>query len=418
MEQQCTYKRLLVISNAAINDTDSNGRTLRNLLLGWDREKLAQFCTYGTPDLSLLASCYQVRDGDALRAFIKGKSYGGLVQDLTAPSVETVANRRIRKSPATALFRELIWRGAAWKSRFLSWVAEFEPEAILVFMGDSSYLMELAMEVAGKHQIPFVVYSCENYYFKDFNYITRSPSLLYGLLHQIYVRTVRRLAERAARFVFISEALMHCYLQEFPNISADYIMTASSMQPCRKANGTRITYAGNLGLGRHKPLIEIGNVLQQIDPELKITLFGRFPDAEIERQIKACQGIDYRGFVPYETVVAAIHDSRLLIHVEDDEPYRLKDLKYAFSTKISDCVASGVPLFCYAPKELPFTAFLKETQCAIVAHESDELLGKLRTALFDEMLRAETSKYARKTADLFFSSQKNTAKFKTLIDNL
>ena len=37
------YPRLLIISNECLSSVSSNGRTLRNLLIGWPKEKLAQF---------------------------------------------------------------------------------------------------------------------------------------------------------------------------------------------------------------------------------------------------------------------------------------------------------------------------------------------------------------------------------------
>ena len=37
------YPRVLIVSNECLSPNTSNGRTLRNFLLGWPRERLAQF---------------------------------------------------------------------------------------------------------------------------------------------------------------------------------------------------------------------------------------------------------------------------------------------------------------------------------------------------------------------------------------
>ncbi len=411
------YKRLLIVSNAAVNDGDSNGRTIKSLIQGWDREKLAQFYTYGTPDFSTVQNCYRVTDGEALRSFLKRKAYGGkMVFSEQAVSVPVSEKKKTRKTPLTMLLRESVWRFGRWRSQaFRDWIDDFAPEAVFVFMGDSSFLLNIAMDIARDRNIPLYVYSCENYYFKDFNYITKHPSLFYAVFHRKYVKTVRRLAKEAERFVFISEALQNCYRKEFPDIRTDFIMTGSSLRGLTAQNGSMITYAGNLGIGRHKPLLAVANALQCIDPTLRLTLFGKLPNDQVAEEIKACPGIDYRGLVPYSQVVEVIEDSRLLLHVEHNDPFYLKDLQYAFSTKIADCVSSGVPFFCYAPAELPFTDFLKENDCAFVVHDSMALEDGLKTALFDVLARAQKQVNAKRTAEIYFDGTCNAEKFRQII---
>lgn len=413
-------KKLLIISNAAVTDSESNGRTIKNLINGWDKEKLAQFCTYGNPDLNTVPNCYRVTDSQALKSLLKFRAFGGVVaeKDISQAAGENSSQNRkkVRKTPFSMLLRELVWSLGLLESKsFKNWLDEFNPEAVFVFMGDSSFLLNIAMDIAKKKNIPLFVYSCENYYFKDFNYLTKRKSLFYALMHYKYVKTVKKLSRKAKSFMFISEALMDCYKREFPNISADFIMTASELKDLEIKNGNLITYAGNLGIGRHKALIEIGNALQGIDKSLKISLYGKFPNSQIETETLSCEGIAYKGLVPYSEVVEAIQNSRLLIHTEYNDDFYLKDLKYAFSTKISDCITSGVPFFCYAPKELPFTDFLKKNDCAFVAHNNDELTETLKTALSDKEKRQEKVNNAKKTAEKYFNADKNTEKFRCIV---
>lgn len=416
------YKRLLIVSNAALSLSESNGRTLSNFVSGWDKSKLAQFYTYGEPDFDVCSNYYKVSDGDALKSLLKFKPFGGPVEPPKSSPEQTArpsggARKKVKKTPTTALLREFVWSRAAWKKRaFKKWLDDFAPEIVLVFMGDSSFLSRIAMEIAEKRRVPLVLYSCENYYFKEYNYITKKKSFAYRLFHRAYKKTTRALTKQTKRCVFISEALMNCYQTEFPTIRADYVMTASGLRGLEPAaDGTLITYAGNLGVGRDKPLIEIGDALQKIDPNLKIALYGRFPSREIEERILACPGVDYRGFVPYSEVVSAIQNSRLLVHVETDDPFYRVDLRHAFSTKISDCVASGAPFFCYAPKTYPFVEFLTKNGCAIVASEKSELVERLKIALFDDAERARAVKNAGETADRYFDLQKNRAKFQRIL---
>lgn len=414
------YKKLLIISNAAISDSNSNGRTIKNLIYGWDKLKLAQFYTYGNPDFDVCDNYYRVSDNEALKSFIKLKSFGGKTENINITTVakQKSQSKKIKKTPLKSLLREIVWGTNAWnKQNFKKWVDDFSPEVIFLFMGDTSFLLNIAMDIAKKKNIPLIVYSCENYYFKNYNYLTKKKSFIYTVFHKKYVRTVKRLSNVAESFVFISEALMNCYKNEFPHIEADFIMTASGLQDLKPNSGSLITYAGNLGIGRHKALIEIGNALQEIDKSLKITLFGKSPNKEIGDMLVNCEGIDYKGLVPYSEVISAIQNSKIVIHTEYKDEFYIEDLKYAFSTKISDCVSSGVPFFCYASRKLPFTDFLIDNKCAIITESKDELAEKLKVILFDENERELLIANAKVTAQKYFNQNRNLEKFRDIISN-
>lgn len=412
------YKRLLVISNAAMSQSESNGRTLRNFLIGWDKTKLAQFYTYGTPDFSVCSNYYKVSDIDALKSVLHFKAYGGIQnpEENVAVIDSEVLKKKARKTPLSACLREVVWEIGKWRGmQYRKWIENFSPQIILVFMGDSSFLLNSAMNIAKQFKASLIVYSCEDYYFKKHNYITRKQSLAFRLFHKRYIKTVRVLADTAKECIFISEDLMNRYKTEFPMMSVHYVMTASELYGLKVENGNQITYAGNLGIGRHKALLEIADALQSIDRSLNISLYGRFPNKEIENDILSSKGIEYKGFVTYMEVVEAIRKSRLLIHVESDEEYFINDSKYAFSTKISDCISSGVPFFCYASEKMFFTKFLNNKKCAIVVHNKKEIIEKLSEALNDQNIRIEVSSNAKIVANEYFNILKNVSKFQKIL---
>ena len=57
-------KRLLLLANNPLSDSNSNGRTLKNFFSPEDREFLAQIYLQGTPDLSACSRFFRVSDGE------------------------------------------------------------------------------------------------------------------------------------------------------------------------------------------------------------------------------------------------------------------------------------------------------------------------------------------------------------------
>ena len=73
--------RVLIVSNECLAENSSNGRTLRNFLLGWPKENLAQFYTKpGVPDFSVCTRYYRVTDADVLRSLKRPHTVKGRVE--------------------------------------------------------------------------------------------------------------------------------------------------------------------------------------------------------------------------------------------------------------------------------------------------------------------------------------------------
>ena len=62
-----------------------------------------------------------------------------------------------------------------------------------------------------------------------------------------------------------------------------------------------------------------------------------------------------------------------MLHLEGFDKDYIKDCKYAFSTKISDYCALGVPFFTYGPKEISGVNFLYNHIPSYVAINKNEL---------------------------------------------
>ena len=385
-----TYPRMLVFSNDGFSRSSSNGRTLANLLTGWPRENLAQFClTNEDPDFAVCANIFRVTDGQALRA-LWGNAEGCLLQPAPQQFAASASGPRpsgqggIPRNTLTMLLRDFVWNTGRWKRcGFDNWVSDFAPELVLLQAGDTGFMHELAMRTAAKYHIPLAVYNSENYYFKDFDYFRDSglSAALYGFFHRRFQRQMRRLMAQGSCFLYSCDKLTRMYGAEFGREGHTVYTPASNIHHGAAKNGLfQVSYLGNLGLGRHLALIEVGEVLREIDPSLHVDIYGSASE-EIKAAFDTCPAVQFHGRVSYEMVQEIMAESSLLIHAEGKDPFTVEDLSCAFSTKIADCLGSGTPLLLYAPESIACSEYVREQDCAFYAANREELNAALLAAM-------------------------------------
>lgn len=376
--------KILIISNAAFSLKDSNGRNLARLLDCFPKEQKAQFFVYGEPDFNECLDYYQVSDKDALSSFLRREKKNGSKSACSTVITPTTAHRR-KKTPFRMLLREFVWRHGAWKNKYLhEWIDRVNPTVVLVVAGDNWFTLDLARSISIKKRIPIILYSTEEYPFKNYNYITKRPSLFYLFWRMKLLRGYKNIERFVKRGVFNSQDLADsysstyryrcCALFQFSDI--DWVANEEVVQK------PTVSYLGNLGLDRHKALIEVAEALMNISPDLTLDIYGRVTP-EIKKDLERCKNIRLFGFVTYERVVQVMHSSSLLVHAEHNDPFYNRDLKYAFSTKISDSISCGTPFMIYAPKCLVETSFLVKNKCAFVATSKETLIDVLKKGIYD-----------------------------------
>lgn len=398
--------RVLVLSNGALSQSDSNGRTVAMLLRNYKPSQLAQFYTYGIPDEKFCDRFYRVTDGEALRSFIYRGEYGGPSNNQASEDGPVREVKKKKKTPLKMLIREFIWKYGCWcRTNFWKWVDEFKPNIILINLGDNIFLPNLAIMVAKKYNIPIIVFSTEEYPFKKYNYITKKRSLFYWIfnkkLNSIYIE----LSKYVKKGYFNSPSLKREYEKRYsyPCYIAMNTSQVKWIDNAEKKGVTKVSYIGNLGINRHIPLIEIANAIANVCPGLKLDVYGRIPNNTVEAAFANCSNINYKGFVKYDDVEKIIHESTLLVHAESKDPFYVRDLKFAFSTKLADSISSGTPLLIYGDKTMAAIEFISEEKCAFVCTESSKLEEILKKALTDISARKYVLEHAKKTKIKYFN---------------
>lgn len=412
------HPRLLVISNDCISNVSSNGRTLRNFLLGWPMDRLAQFCIHSTePDYDTCCQYFCVSDQEALRSFFTWKCASGEMVSREKNNIKagTTGNR----NSVTMLIREVVWRSMLWAGKpFHQWLKSFSPEVILLQAGDCAFMLHIARTLAEKFNIPLVIYNSEAYIFKKNDYF-RSKGIMklgYYLFHPLLRKEFRKTIMRAGCSIYCCEKLKKEYDAAF-SLPSETIYTATEIVRAEEKHigNVEVAYLGNLGLDRHEGLVEIGNVLQKISPELKLQVYGRAPTLEVERVLNSCKGIEYHGLVPYSRVVEVMRKSDVLIHTESFDDFYREDLQYAFSTKIADSLACGNCFLLYAPENIACSEYLTHNNAAYVVTRKEDLLPTLELLCSDAQARRRYQSNAIELARVNHDAKKNALRFQKII---
>lgn len=109
-------------------------------------------------------------------------------------------------------------------------------------------------------------------------------------------------------------------------------------------------------------------------------------------------------------------DTDYLIHAESFEEYYKNDLKYAFSTKIADCLSSGHPFIVLAPEEVASSKYLKKYNAAFVISDFRNIKHELEKFIYDDKMRSRTISNALKCVEKNHNHKKNSILLKKILN--
>lgn len=396
------YPKVLLLANNALSLSNSNGRTLGNLFLNWPKNKLAQFCLMPSdPNWDLCDNYYCVSDKSALSSVLGIKNaIGRLVNSATSVS-QTCIRSRIAKTPLSMLLRNFVWKIGRWKQQgFYKWADKFAPDIICLAVGDSTFMLDLAVDLSKRYNAQLVLYNSESYYLKDVNFMRRGviSDIVYKWYLSGYRKSFVKLINSSSLTVYGNTTLQKDYLSVFKHRSIVLYNSTNVTYTEHVYNSTnpRFSYLGNLGLDRHKELIKISKVLNGIDSRFVLDIYGPVPNSVVEHELNQSESISYKGIVSYDQVIEIMHASDVLFHVESFDTDIVADLKYAFSTKIPDSLASGTPFVLYSHPSLTCSQYIKEHNCAWYIGQEEELEQSLKILLSshfeDEKIRANAKR--------------------------
>ena len=269
--------------------------------------------------------------------------------------------------------------------------------------------------------ILLVVLNTENYYLKNYNYLeSYGWKWVFPLLKWENDRMFERLMRTSRKEIYNSQFLDELYAERFKR-HGEVLYQGSSLKPFQNHMHDKscltFTYAGNLGINRHKALIQIGEALQSISKDYNLDVYGRATE-DVTMQLNEAKGIRYHGFISYDKLIKIMMESDFLVHAESFDEFWVKDLQAAFSTKLSDILATGSRLILYADKNLACSRYVENNKCGCLISSPQTLAKQLKELINDETLQEQYRKNALIAAKRDLDADKNREVFFNIIEKV
>lgn len=355
------------------------------------KENIAQiYTTVSSPkDFSLCQNYYKINDSELVkRAFKKRTVVGKEIVDKTEdiPATKTL-KRIITFGKKDYAFVDLM-RNKLWKTKYYmndqlkEWIEKFNPDLIFFHNSSALFMENLCLTIADFIKKPVIMEIADDYFFSK----KKTISPFYFVRKKKYKKLFTKIINISKEQIYVSGKMEEKYNSFFSKTGKTiYISSMIKNQENPKGNEGiyRIGYFGNLGLGRKKSIAQIGSVLSTLSDNIILDVYSpKLGNSKSNN--KDSKTIRYHGFIPYEEVEKQIHQCDLLLFVESFKKRIVEDIRYSLSTKISDYLSSGIPVFAFGPEESGSIGFLKENVCSFVCTNKKDLERVLRESIYNK----------------------------------
>ncbi|MBQ7500454.1 MAG: hypothetical protein IJT91_06135 [Clostridia bacterium] len=391
------HPRVLIVGTVPYNK-QSTSRAFDAYFRNWEKENLAQiFSNTKKPCKGHCGTLFQITDQRMLkRRFNRNIETGEIFNydeletawtdnDLEVGSRLYSGLYRIgtNKTSLLRLARKAIWKKKYWNTDKLNkWLDDFDPECVFLSFSDDFFILEIALYVAEKYDIPIVSSTGDDYYFND----SFSLSPFYHIYRSKYKALNRKVFAHRGSAIYIGDKIRDKYNSEF-GLNGETIYLASEIDrgPFKPIDrdSPKITYCGNIRLGRDRSLIAVARALKKYNGSYKLTVYSNENDPAYIKRMERESGIDFLGSVPYSKVKNEIETSDVVVIVEGFSEKDVRTVRYSVSTKVADSVASGRFILTYGSGECGAVEQMKRLDCGAVC-ESPEELDRMIPVIFED----------------------------------
>lgn len=397
------YPRLLIVGTVPYN-RQSTSRAFDAYFHNWPHEKIAQiFSNAAQPLKGHCDRLFQITDKMMLNRWFHrnaqvGKEYfrrslkdetetGNEYNPAHAGNTSYLYRFGTRHTPLTHLLRKVLWRKDYWNTqKFNKWLEEFNPECVFLSFSNDFFILEIALYIAQKFDIPICSSTGDDYYFDG----KFSLNPLYYLYHEWYKSLNRRVFRHKGSAIYIGDKIRDKYNDAF-GLDGETVYLVSDIQrrPFKAIDPKMFTvrYFGNIRMGRNQSICDVAQALERINPNIIIEVYSNETDKNITGLFNKYKNIKYCGTIPYEEVMRRTLESDILLIVEGTKSKDINQSRYALSTKVADALASGCNIIGYGSTDCGAIEYLEAIGCATVGHSIPEMEIKIRNLINDPSLQ-------------------------------
>ena len=154
-----------------------------------------------------------------------------------------------KHTPLSHLMRKVLWRKKYWNTpEFNKWLEEFNPECIFLSFSNDFFILEIALYIAWKFDIPICSSTGDDYYFDG----KFSLNPLYYIYHEWYKSLNRKVFRHKGSAIYIGDKIRDKYNGAFGlNGETVYLVSDIERRPFKPIdpNNFTVRYFGNIGYG-------------------------------------------------------------------------------------------------------------------------------------------------------------------------
>ncbi len=385
------HPRVLIVGTIPYNKNTSS-RAFDAYFHNWEKENICQiFSNTKTPVKGHCEKLYQITDKRMLKRFLRmEKEVGVTFEDKDLPTdwedndlevggsvFDFLYKLGSKESALKHMARKLLWQEKFWNTeRFRNWIDEFNPECVFLAFSDDFFIPEIALFVAERFNVPIMSCIGDDYFFND----KKSLSPVYRIYRKKYKNLIRKVFAHGGSAIYIGDKIRDKYNSEF-GLEGETVYLTSDIKRHEfrpvNAENPKISYCGNIRLGRNTSLVDIGEALQQINPDYKIDVYSAEKNQEFIEPLEACKGISFHGAVPYVKVMEVMAESDILIIVEGFSEEQVDTTRYSLSTKAADSMATGGQILVYGSMDCGVIEYMDSVKCSMVCTEKNQLKDKI-----------------------------------------
>lgn len=424
--------KVLIVGTVPYNKK-STSRAFESYFSGWEKENLAQvFSNTKKPTKGHCGSFYQITDRQMLKSRLNKNYETGLIYSSEELEDEWTDNslevkealfRRMyyigsKHTPMTHLIRKWVWKKKLWcTEKFNAWLEEFKPQCVFLSFSDDFFILEIALYVAEKFNIPIVSSIGDDYYFN----VKFSLSPFYHIYKKSYRSLMRRVFAHKGSAIYIGNKIRDKYNQEFGLKGETVYLTSEVQRREFKEINTKnplICYFGNVGAGRNNSLSDIGTALGKINPDFKLNVYSNETSEKIISVLQKKPNIVFHGSIPYVEVQRLNSECDIVVLVEGFSKSDVTKTRYSLSTKAADSLASGSNIFVYGSKECGLIEYMISTNSAAVCTDSSRLEDCLRSFIYDFEYQHQNYLNAIKVSNCNHVLERSTAIFEGIVERV
>jgi len=285
---------------------------------------------------------------------------------------------RKKRRYSMLLAREFIWKVGKWHTKELDdFLDDFKPDIILHSMEGYIHLNRITMYAIRRTGAKVIGYIWDD----NFTY-KQSKKIGYKFYRFFQRRSLKKLAKNTSDFFAISPYTKK-EADAFFGIDCKILTKPLSRIPreyeFRVRNPLRILYTGNLLIGRDRSLVRFVNALKKMPADFAVV--DVYTQTNLSDEIMCALDpalCTVHEPIPQSEVLKKQEEADILLFLEDIDGPDALVARLSFSTKITDYLSAGKPIFAIGNQDTSPMHYLATNHAAVIACSDEEILQRLK----------------------------------------